>query len=472
VIPELGPYPEYKDSGVAWLGAVPAHWEVLRIKALFREKEERSGSSGGVLLSLTRARGIVPQAEASSRIASAEDLSKYKICGPGDLVMNRMQAWSGMFARSQYTGVVSPDYSVFRAVGAAEVKFFEHLFKASILVDQFAQRSKGIGTGFNRLYTPDFGAIPAIVPPLFEQSAIVRFLDHADRRIQRYIRAKKKLIALLNEQKQAIIHRAVTRGLDPDVRLKPSGVEWLGEIPAHWGVSRLKHIASHLVDCLHATPQYSEDGEYPAIRTADVEPGKVRLASSRKVNFEQYNLWTMRLKPEEGDILYSREGERFGIAAPVPAGVSLCISQRMMVFRIRPTQSSSFIMWQLNANHVYAQAAADVIGAAAPHVNIERIRNFWIVVPPFGEQELIAADVAAKSVDLEIAVERVRRELHLLREYRTRLIADVVTGKLDVREAAARLPDEPEEAAPFEEDEEVAADGEEDAMEEREEVVA
>ncbi|HEN47287.1 MAG TPA: restriction endonuclease subunit S, partial [Mizugakiibacter sp.] len=117
--------------------------------------------------------------------------------------MNRMQAWSGMFALSTYTGVVSPDYSVFGAISDVKGKFFEHLFKTPVFVDQFAQQSKGIGSGFNRLYTPDFGAVPAVIPPLPEQAAIVRFLDYVDRRIRRYIRAKQKLIKLLEEQKQA-----------------------------------------------------------------------------------------------------------------------------------------------------------------------------------------------------------------------------------------------------------------------------
>jgi type I restriction enzyme, S subunit len=253
---DLKPYPAMKDTGVPWLGQVPEHWDLRRIKTLFREKEERSGDGRGLLLSLTRARGLLPQSEASNRLASAADLSKYKVCQPGDLVMNRMQAWSGMFAVSVCEGLVSPDYSVFVAIGRSEASFFEQLFKTPVVVEQFAQVSKGIGSGFNRLYTPDFGAIPAVVPPLPEQTAIVRFLDHADRRIRRYIRAKQKLIKLLEEQKQAIIRRAVTRGLDPSVRLKPSGVEWLGDVPVHWEVARLKDVSSHIVDCLHA-PRYT-----------------------------------------------------------------------------------------------------------------------------------------------------------------------------------------------------------------------
>jgi type I restriction enzyme S subunit len=190
----LKPYPAYKDSGVPWLGQVPEHWEVRRIKTLFRETDERNCNGGGRLLSLTRSRGIVPQAEASNRIASVEDLSNYKVCRAGDLIMNRMQAWSGMFAVSSIDGVISPDYSVFQPKAAVDVHYFEALFKTPVLVGEFAKRSKGVGSGFNRLYTPDFGAVPIASPPVPEQTAIVRFLDYMDRRVRRVIRARQKQI--------------------------------------------------------------------------------------------------------------------------------------------------------------------------------------------------------------------------------------------------------------------------------------
>ena len=247
MIADLKPYPAYKDSGVRWLGSVPDRWSLKRTKFLFREKDHRAGDEGGTLLSLTRARGLLPQAEASKRIASVEDLSNYRVCRPGDLVMNRMQAWSGMFAVSSCDGVVSPDYSVFEATVASEVKFFEHLFKTPLLVAQFALRSKGVGSGFNRLYEDDFGDVPVPLPPLPEQAAIVRYLDHADRRIRRYIHAKQKLVKLLEEQKQALIHQIVTRRIDvrtgqPYPAYKPSGVEWLGDVPEHWEVRRLRYL--------------------------------------------------------------------------------------------------------------------------------------------------------------------------------------------------------------------------------------
>ena len=154
-------------------------------------------------------------------------------------------------------------------------------------------------------------------------------------------------------------------GLKPYPEMKDSGVEWLGEVPAHWEVKRLKFVAEKIVDCLHATPTYSDSGIFPGIRTADISPGIVRLESARRIEKDEYYRWTQRLEPTEDDILYSREGERFGIAACVPRGAKLCISQRMMVFRIRNEHNPFFVMFLLNTPELYFQANQDVMGSTA-----------------------------------------------------------------------------------------------------------
>jgi type I restriction enzyme S subunit len=168
----------------------------------------------------------------------------------------------------------------------------------------------------------------------------------------------------------------------------------------------------------------------------------VHLLKAKKISSKEYARWTERLEPIEDDILYSREGERFGIAACVPAETRLCISQRMMVFRISSAHYPRFVMWLLNSGPIYGQALQDVIGAAAPHVNISTIRNFFLAMPSRDEQKRITYHIESELRPIHIAVTRIEREIDLLREYRTRLVADVVTGKLDVREAAMRLPEE------------------------------
>ena len=251
------------------------------------------------MLSLTRAHGLIPQVEASNRIASVSDLSNYKVCRPRNLVMNRMQAWSGMFAVPSTTGLVSPDYCVFETIEECEVRYFEQLFKTPLLVSQFARRSKGIGSGFNRLYTPDFGSIPVSYPPLEEQTAIVRYLDHASDRISRAISAKESLIELLTEQRQAIIHRAVTRGLDPNVRLKDSGVDWLGDVPEHWDVASLRHRYTQSLGKMLDSKRYTGVHALPYLRNVDIQWNWINVE----------NLPVMDISPDEYDRYTVQSGD-------------------------------------------------------------------------------------------------------------------------------------------------------------------
>ena len=461
MIDGLKPYPAMKDSGVSWLGEVPEHWEVNPNRALFEEIKDQNHPDEP-LLSVTISKGVIRQSDllsdTSKKDSSNLDRSKYKLVQPGDIAYNKMRAWQGAIGLSHYRGIISPAYIVQRPQFGVAAEYMHYLLRTPRFAKEAERWSYGITSDMWSLRSEHFKMIYCSVPPLPEQAAIVRFLDHADRRIQRYIRGKQKLIRLLEEQKQAIIHRGVTRGLDPNVRLKPSGVEWLGDVPEHWHVVRLKFVAKKMVDCLHATPQYSDNGEFPAIRTADVAPGVVRHESARRVFSEVFERWTQRLEPIEGDILYSREGERFGIAACVPARVRLCISQRMMVFRIRNKYNPHFIMWLLNSPQTYAQACQDVMGATAPHVNISTIRNFQFALPARDEQDAILAEIEASTVGFSTSIAAAQKEIALIREFRTRLIADAVTGKLDVREAAAKLPDEAPEVEPLDEVEDVMQD--------------
>jgi type I restriction enzyme S subunit len=256
---------------------------------------------------------------------------------------------------------------------------------------------------------------------------------------------KERLIVLLQEQRTALITRAVTKGLPstgsgqaaPTVPMKDSGVEWLGEIPVHWEVAHLKYISSHVVDCPHETPIYSDDGEHFVVRTADVDEGRLDLSVARRVGDLEFRRRIRRLVVDENDIVYSREGERFGFAALVPSGVSVCLGQRMMQFRVRPDWFPRFVMWQLNAKCVYQQASLDTTGATSPHVNVETIRNFWVCGPPFVEQGVIAAFLDRETARIDTLVAKVREAIERLKELRTALISAAVTGKIDVREEAA-----------------------------------
>jgi len=251
MITNLKPYPAYKDSGVPWLGKVPAHWSVRRLKHLLRERDARSEMGTEQLLSVSQYAGVTERKRSDSLDepdTRAESLVGYKRVDPGELVVNIMLAWNGSMGVSRYAGIVSPAYCVYRFEALAEPWYFHHLLRSPVYKARIKAVSTGVVESRLRLYTDDLYRLMALLPPLPEQTAIVRFLDYMDRRIRRYIRAKQKLIKLLEEYKQALIHQVVTGQIDvrtgqPYPAYKPSGVEWLGEVPEHWEVRRLRNIA-------------------------------------------------------------------------------------------------------------------------------------------------------------------------------------------------------------------------------------
>jgi type I restriction enzyme S subunit len=210
----LDPSVPLKPSGISWLGDIPKHWAISRIKAVLREADLRSEDGSGTLLSLTRARGLITHAEMTDKVHSARTLVGYKQYRPGQLVMNRMQAWSGMFGVGITNGLVSPDYAVFDVLGGNEVTFILHRLKAPDLVGQFVVESKGIGSGFNRLYTDRFGSIPISLPPPDEQVAIVRSLDKESSRFNPTINLLEQEINHLSEYRNRLVADVVTGKLD------------------------------------------------------------------------------------------------------------------------------------------------------------------------------------------------------------------------------------------------------------------
>jgi type I restriction enzyme, S subunit len=270
-------------------------------------------------------------------------------------------------------------------------------------------------------------------PPPEEQTQIAAFLEYETAKIDALIEKQRQLIALLEEKRQAVISHAVTKGLNPEAPMRDSGVEWLGEVPAHWDTSRLKFLVSNVVDCHHSTPKYDPNAPCPALRTADVTPGYLDVAGARRVHLDEYEQRISRLKPEPGDIVYSREGERWGIAALIPEGPDVCLAQRVMLFRVNAFIESQFLMWGLNSLPVYNQLAVNVVGATSPHVNISDIREVWLAVPPCAEQVEIVDYLLGVLGRLDRLDCQCSEVIAVLQERRTTLISAAVTGKINVR---------------------------------------
>jgi len=472
VIDGLKPYPRMKDSGVPWLGEVPEHWEVLPNRAVFEEVKERDHPDE-VMLSVTIAKGVIRQdallADSSKKDSSNLDRSAYKLVRPGDLAYNKMRAWQGAVGVSEYRGIVSPAYVVQRPRKGAQSRYLHYLLRTPAFAKEAERWSYGITSDMWSLRPEHFKMIYSCLPPLAEQTAIVRFLDHADRRIRRYIRAKQKLIKLLEEQKQAIIHQAVTGRIDvrtgqPYPAYKNSGVEWLGEVPADWEVVRLKEVTTTLEQgwSPQCDSQPADSHEWGVLKVGCVNGDEFDPQQNKRLppTFEV----SSNLEIRDGDILVSRANTRelLGLAAiAIAPRPKLLLCDKLFRFRtVREKVDPRFLVHVIRQQTSRAQIESSTNGASDFMQNIGQgvIRNLQLSLPPIELQVQIVEWLRLKTSALTAAALKAQREIALLHEYRTRLIADVVTGKLDVREAAARLPDEDDDLPPDAADDDGAPD--------------
>jgi len=439
MIDGLKPYAAYKDSELPWLGSYPEQWSLRRTKVLFQERVQK-GFPREPLLAATQSKGVVKKEDYENRTVTAQkDLHLLKLVEKGDFVIS-LRSFQGGIEVAHCRGIISPAYTVLRPRALVASRYFFHFFKSRQFIESLGLFVTGIREGQNI----DYGRLSRVelpLPPPDEQTAIVRFLDHANRKIDGFIRAKRKLIALLNEQKQAITHRAVTRGLDPDVLLKPSGIEWLGDIPAHWELRRAKQLCSSIVDCKNRTPDQVDGGEYVVVRTTNIRNGRFSLRGSYPTDRENFEIWTQRGAPRSGDVFFTREAP-MGEACLVPELQNLCMGQRMMYMRPNPSElNPEFLLHSVYGPVVRAYIQHVSNGSTVGHLRLGQIGAIPLLWCPIEEQREIVARIRAESTPLEEAITRTEREIALMQEYRTRLTTDVVTGKLDVRVAAASLPE-------------------------------
>jgi type I restriction enzyme S subunit len=403
--------------------------------------------------------GLVPSSKVDQRTLVSESYVGGKLCEPGDLVLNRLKAHLGVFGLASQAGVVSPDYTVLRPRGDIIGRYFEYILRSPACRSELRIRAKGIVEGFWRLYTDDFYDITLPVPSRSEQAATVRFLNYADRRIALYIRSKQKLIKLLEEQRQVTIHQVVTRGLDEDVPLKPSGVGWIGMVPKHWVISALRLRYSQCLGKMLDTKRITGSHTLPYLRNTDVQWDKINTLDlpTMDISPEEYERYTVR----KGDLLVCEGGE-VGRCALWENQLPVCGFQKAL-HRLRPLQTNSdlprFMYYTLRAA-VASNAFNDGHVSTIAHLTGDKLRAHRFPFPPLEEQKRIVEFLDNEMAEITTAIAMAEREISLVREYRIRLIADVVTGKLDVREAAANLPDELEEPAGLLPDE-LLADGDE-----------
>ena len=451
MIADLKPYPSYKDAGLPWLDGLATGWRILRGKGVFSAVDIRSEAGKEELLTVSASDGVVPRRQKTVTMFMAKSYVGHKLCWPGDLVVNSLWAWMQGLGVAQHHGLVSSAYSVYRPRPEFTnyARFFHYLIRSAAYKWELQTRSKGVWLSRLQLSDIAFMDMSILLPPPDEQATIVRFLDHANRRLKRTIRAKWKVITLLNEQKQAIIHRAVTRGLDPNVPLKPSGIPWLGDISAHWEVRKLRNVAALIVSNVDKHSKANEEPvrlcNYTDVYKNEQITGDLNFMHATATKEE-----IRRFKIKLGDVIITKDSEEWddiGVPALVAheADNLVCGYHLAMVRSNQRMLRGEFLLRTLQDRFVATQVHVRAKGVTRYGLSHQAIKDMWLPIPRPQEQSLICVSVAQDLKQFDTAINRTEREIALLREYRTRLIADVVTGKLDVRAAAGNLPDESSE---------------------------
>jgi type I restriction enzyme, S subunit len=444
MIEGLKPYDSYRAAVLPWAPRLPSHWRTERAKWLFDRMDRAVRPQDDVVTCFRD--GMVTLRKHRRLRGFTEAIFEFGYQGirRGDLVIHAMDAFAGAVGVSDSDGKGTPVYAVCQPCTGIVSHYYAHVVRQMAHSQWILALSRGIRERSTDFRFEMFGKQWLPLPSPDEQTAIVRFLDHASRRIDRFIRAKRKLIALLNEQKQAIIHRAVTRGLDPNVPLNDSGMPWLGEIPAHWELCALRRHWT-VVDCKHLTvPFVSEGIRLASVR--EVRSFELNLARSRKTAATWYGLLIDGgRKPKRGDLIYCRNAS-VGSVAIVCTDEDFAMGQDVCLIR-SAGQNQRFLNYLLHSPFMRMQLELLQVGSTFKRINVADIKALAVVVPPKPEQDSLCGHLDAELQIFNEAIARIEREISLIREYRTRLVADVVTGQLDVREAAARLTADQPEAA-------------------------
>jgi len=458
VIADLKPYPAMKDSGVKWLGEVPAHWGVRRLKYVFKRIVGGSTPSStepdfwdGDVVWITPA-----DVSKNTRLSNSLRRITHKglkscsseLVPQGSLIIT---------SRAPVGNVAIAEIELCTNQGCKALVCAKDVIKPvfgfhvlNSLKDEL--QSLSTGTTFTEISTTKLGDVPFPLPPLPEQRAIVRFFDHVDRRIRCSIRAKRKLIALLNEQKQAVINRAVTRGLDPSVRLKPSGVEWLGDVPEHWKICPAKYFyrevdersttgAEELLSVSHITGVTPRSEKKITMFMASSNVGH-KLCNPGDLVINTMWAWMAALGVSKQKGIVSPS---YGVYRPIKDS-QLLGDFADLLLRTSPYRDEYF-------------CRSTGIRSSRLRLYPEQFLRIKLICPPADEQNEILQFLAKETAEIDHIISSTQREIDLLKEYRTRLIADVVTGKLDVRAVAADLPDEAEEPESIDEPEVPDEDG-------------
>jgi type I restriction enzyme S subunit len=376
------------------------------------------------------------------------DRTNYKLVQPGDIAYNKMRAWQGAIGVSRNRGIISPAYVVQRPRAGVKSSYFHYLFRIPAFAKEAERWSHGITSDMWSLRPEHFKLIYSCLPSIHEQNSIVRFLDHTNRKIRQYLQAKHRAIELLEEQKQAIIHHAVTCGLDPNVRIKDSGNDFVGKVPEHWEVIPFKRRIRFQ--------------EGPGIMAADFRTTGVPLLriscllSKRDplggCNFLDPKLvdekWSHFLVQKDNYILNASTSAAHILVQKADEAWIDCVPYTGLIRLWAETNdvSMEYVALLIQSPVIQAQLLLARTGVGIAHFGPMHLKRLWIALPPREEQEQIVTSINEKTNRVIKHIEIINREISLLHQFHKRLITDITTGKLDVREAVSNLPEEIDES--------------------------
>lgn len=426
-------YDSYKDSGVEWIGAIPSHWSIKRAGFLLDELNERSTNGSEPLLSLSKIHGVVRRDSMAERGGQAESLVGYRKVSKGDIVLNRMQAANGLLAVSKIVGITSPDYAIYRIKDGAQAlpDIVSALLQQVEYQGEIKRRVKGVMEGFIRLYSEDLFRLPVICAPLPEQHAIAAFLDEKCAKVDEAVRIKEEQIALLRERRQILIQQAVTRGLNPAAPMKDSGIDWIGQIPAHWEVKRLKHLGNAVIGLTYDPKDLCDEDEGTLVlRSSNLKSGKFVYGDGLNAYVRMRIPEKLRIRAND-ILICSRNGSRdligkCALATHDDTGASF--GAFTTVFR---SEMNRYIFQILNSE-IFRMLAGSFLTATINQLTTSNLNSISVPIPPPEERQALTEHLEGLNGEYDRAISFKEDQIAALKEYKTSLINAAVTGKIKV----------------------------------------
>ncbi len=417
-------YERYKPSGVEWLGEIPNHWEVRRNIGVFDERKEANHPEMD-LLSVTIKRGIIKQNEITvKKDSSNEDKSKYKVVRKHDLAYNKMRMWQGAIGASDYDGIVSPAYVILQPRDILYSRYYHYLYRTEGFIAEANRHSYGLCMDMNSLRYEDFKTIYSPVPPREDVDRIVTFLNQKTTEIDEAITKKERLINLLQEQKNILINQAVTRGLIPDVLMRESGVDWIGEIPAHWNTIPNRYLfrEQNVRSLKGEETHLSMSQRYGLVPSEDLE--------SKTLQSESYDGAKLC---NTGDLVQNRLKAHLAVFAVAPCDG--LVSPDYSVFRLQDKKNHPLFFERLFKTPIYlSEFNRRVRGIVVGFLRLysDDFNALPALVPPHTEQESIVQHINQLNSDFGTMQGKIDAEIGRLTELKLILVADATTGKIKV----------------------------------------